>query len=108
MVNVSGLLRIERRLEIPYINPQCRNILKKRTDGFLLNNPGTLNFVITRICHNYIRDMGLKYITLNEVIGVLECAKQELYRQVAAKYEDQKKIEHGNISELDKEITSGS
>ena len=88
---------------MPYVNQQERNVLKKRIDGLMVVNPGTLNFAITRLCHNYIQDRKLCYNVLNEVIGVLECAKQELYRQVASPYEDKKKTENGNISELDKE-----
>jgi len=34
-------------------------------------------------------------------MGVLECAKLELYRMVAAKYEDKKRLENGAVSELD-------
>jgi len=89
---------------MPYINKQCRKSFKDWADGFTINNPGVLNFVITTMCHNYIKDIGLRYQTLNEVIGVLECVKQELYRQVVAPYEDIKKKDNGNISNLDKEI----
>ena len=52
--------------------------------------------------HRYIKEHKLCYATLNEVIGVLECAKLELYRMVAAPYEDEKRIMNGNISDLDK------
>jgi len=30
-------------------------------------------------------------------VGVLECAKMELYRRVAAPYEDKKKEENGDV-----------
>ena len=43
----------------------------------------------------------LCYTVLNEVIGMLECAKLELYRQVAVPYEDKKKRNNGAVSELD-------
>lgn len=64
-------------------------------------NAGELNFLITSIIHLYIKEKGLKYSSINEVIGVLECAKLELYRQIAAPYENKKKRENGAISELD-------
>jgi len=63
---------------------------------------GQLNFVLTKLCHDYIEVKGLNYTTLNEVIGVLECCKLELNRQIIAKYENKKKKENGPISELDK------
>jgi len=86
---------------MPYINQvRRRSIEKQETTP---NVPGTLNYAITKIIHNYIKDNGLCYNNLNEVIGVLECAKQEFYRAVAAPYEDIKRKENGSISELDKE-----
>jgi len=63
--------------------------------------PGELNYVITTLVHSYIRRNSLRYSTLNAVIGVLECAKLELYRMVAAPYENGKQMENGPISELD-------
>ena len=88
---------------MPYIAKESRCYLNLVIKNFTVNTPGILNYIITRICHVYIKNVGLKYSTLNEVIGVLECAKQELIRQVVNPYEDKKKAENGNISELDKE-----
>jgi hypothetical protein len=39
-----------------------------------------------------------------DIRGVLKCAELELYRQIAAPYEDIKKEQNGPVSELDKEI----
>jgi len=39
------------------------------------------------------------YADYNEVIGVLECVKQELYRKVISKYEDKKEKENGTVWE---------
>jgi len=84
--------------------PYIKSIID-RTDLVLGNrnpkNPGELNFVLTAIIHNYIKEEGLKYTTLNEAMGVLECAKLELYRMVVSEYEDKKRLENGAISELD-------
>ena len=63
---------------------------------------GELNHCITYLIHNYIDMKGLRYVNINEAIGVLECAKLELYRQVVAPYEDIKKKENGAISILDR------
>jgi len=40
--------------------------------------------------------------TLNSVVGILECAKQEFIRKVVNPYENKKIIENGCISDLDK------
>lgn len=59
--------------------------------------PGELNYVITLRVDEYLRGKGVSYTSLNEVIGVLECAKLELYRRIAAPYEDQKKHDNGDV-----------
>lgn len=62
---------------------------------------GELNYCISRRIHTYLENVGLCYKNINGIIGVLECAKLELYRQIAAPYEDIKKKENGSVSELD-------
>lgn len=58
---------------------------------------GELNFKITTVVNQYLVDKGKNYQNLNEVIGVLECAKLELYRRIVAPYETQKVIENGDV-----------
>jgi hypothetical protein len=60
-------------------------------------NAGELNFVISTFIANYIRAKGLKYATLNEMIGALECAKMELNRVIIGPYEDIKIAENGGV-----------
>jgi len=92
---------------MPYITQYERDDFDRGIDhiGFDLT-PGQLNYVITRIIHNNIKCPGVSYAAINETIGVLECAKLELYRMVAAPYEDKKKDENGPISNLDSEDKS--
>ena len=58
---------------------------------------GELNYAITMLCNDFIRDQGKRYDSINAVIGVLECAKLEFYRRLAAPYEDQKIEENGDV-----------
>jgi len=60
-------------------------------------NAGELNFSITAECLDYIKRRGIRYATINEVIGVLECVKQEFYRRLAAPYENLKMGENGDV-----------
>lgn len=61
-------------------------------------NTGELNYKITKLINDYItRQGGVKYQLINDVVGVLECAKLELYRRIAAPYEDKKKQENGEV-----------
>ncbi|MBW1727610.1 MAG: hypothetical protein JRJ62_08510 [Deltaproteobacteria bacterium] len=86
---------------MPYINRNARKMFDDAPKSVTPNVPGVLNYEITKIIHNYIEYQGLRYQVFNEVIGVLECAKLELYRMVVASYEDIKREENGPISELD-------
>lgn len=58
--------------------------------------PGTLNYIITKIL---IEALGKtpNYKRYNEIIGVLECCKLELYRRRVSKYEDKKIKENGDV-----------
>ena len=80
---------------MPYIKPQLRADLVSR--DHLPNDVGTLNFTLTHEIKQFIERRGLSYATINEVIGVLECAKLELYRRIAAPYETQKALENGDV-----------
>lgn len=49
---------------------------------------GDLNYVFTAILHHYINKKGLRYATLNEVHGMLDCCNKELYRKITGPYEN--------------------
>jgi len=84
---------------MPYIEQNIReDIDKQHSQPHVC---GSLNYQITKIIHDYILYKGLCYGAINEAVGALECAKLELYRMVAAPYEDKKIKENGSVSELD-------
>jgi hypothetical protein len=78
---------------VPYITQDRRTALV--WDDKL--SIGDVNFLITNQLQEYLEQEGLSYKTLNEIIGVLECAKQEFYRRVVVPYEDKKKEENGDV-----------
>jgi hypothetical protein len=67
-----------------------------------VNSDGDLNYLITSIIDAYLRHRGLKYDSINSAIGVLECAKLELYRRIAGPYEDKKIVENGDVYTVQK------
>jgi hypothetical protein len=88
---------------MPYISQELRKDVDDRIDA--LNNivqyydeeviDGVMNYIITRLMRaNY--NLG-HYWQYNSAIGVLECAKLELYRRVIGPYEDIKIIENGDV-----------
>lgn len=83
---------------MPYIPQKDRgdidfalNLLLQRPDYSV----GELNYIITKLLHSQLNPMS--YTKLNNLTGVLECVKLELYRRKAASYEDQKILENGDI-----------
>lgn len=86
---------------MPYIKQEDRERLK----GYLHTNnpapgtPGELNYLVTQLVNIYIHQSdSLNYSAINDCIGALECAKLELYRRVAAPYEDRKIGENGDVN----------
>lgn len=83
-------------IDMLYINEQAR--LEIDCCGMNCMNTGELNYKITKLINDYItRHGGINYQRINDAIGVLECAKLELYRRVAAPYEDVKMRENGDV-----------
>jgi hypothetical protein len=81
---------------MPYIKSAERPFLTPKTVYSPLD-PGSLNFAITQLVLSYIADRGTRYATLNEAVGVLECAKLEFYRRAVAAYEDEKCKLNGDV-----------
>lgn len=79
---------------MPYIKREDRVDIMY---GTFPANAGQLNYKITQEVWEYVRDHGKSYTTYNDVIGVLECAKLELYRRMIGPYEDRKCQENGDV-----------
>lgn len=94
---------------MPYITQKDRDKIIDRCDEFgdgeiytniqidNIDTAGELNYAITEMMINYLNRKGISYTNMNEVIGVLECAKLELYRRMTAPYEDTKIEENGDV-----------
>jgi len=82
---------------MPYIEILDRVELDAVLNCFTTFNVGELNYIITKLCRKYIEENGEKYKHYNDLVGVLECAKLELYRRKISSYEDLKVIENGDV-----------
>ena len=88
---------------MPYIPNEDRTgfeyIIQTLTAALTTDEPfaGRLNYVISSVLANMIKEKGMSYGLINEFIGALECAKLEAYRRVAAPYEDMKVSENGDV-----------
>ena len=82
---------------MPYIKQEDR----LSTSVMIAESPGELNYLLTKVIQEYIDERGgVSYTIINEVVGVLECAKLELYRRIAAPYEDEKCEENGDVYDI--------
>ena len=79
---------------MPYIpKPDRERVLEEQA----ANSPGELNFLLTTTINEYLLQGTMNYQTLNEIMGVLECVKQEFYRRVVAPYEQEKMKTNGDV-----------
>jgi hypothetical protein len=89
---------------VPYVDGESRRRLDPPLEALssalaadgVHGGEGELNYAITRLL---VAALGPspRYRDYNAAIGVLECAKLELYRRAAAAYEDAKRGEHGDV-----------
>jgi len=91
---------------LPYIKQEKRDVLEAgiksvvdalrqlESDDAENNFEGNLNYLFTSIIN---RAYNVSYPSINDVVGVLECVKQEYYARVATPYEKQKAYENGDV-----------
>ena len=78
---------------MPYIKPEDRSRIDA---GEIPTSAGELNYAITLLCDAYLIDNKARgYAAINDVIGVLECCKLEMYQVQAVPYEQVKMKENG-------------
>ena len=84
---------------MPYITQEDRkkiliDVSFGSPEGF---TAGALNYVLTTIIMGYLKNRGKSYTTMNEIVGVLEQAKDEFQRRIIHPHEDQKRAENGDV-----------
>ena len=85
---------------MPYIKKDDRGVLDPFIEDLsrnMLAEPGQLNYVITKLLLKYLKACGLRYKSVNEIMGVLSCVTQEFYRRVVVPYENKKRDENGDV-----------
>jgi len=80
---------------MPYISAETKIAIDERGMK-AVRNAGDLNYLITtQLIRFWERDK--RYLTICIIIGTLVCAAFEFYRRVAAKYEDEKIKQNGDV-----------
>jgi hypothetical protein len=80
---------------MPYISQEERRRLALQEAQ--PDDAGSLNYMFTSIITQYLKYNGLRYQTINDIVGALEGAKLEFYRRIAVPYEDTKIKANGDV-----------
>lgn len=88
---------------MPYISKVHRKdwdkVIKEILETVYIDTePGILNYIITKILIEALGETP-NYKRYNEIIGVLECCKLELYRRKISEYENSKIELNGDVYE---------
>ena len=85
---------------MPYISEERQQAIDRSitTEGYVApQTAGELTYVLTRFADAWIAVEGLSYDAIAGAIAAFECSKLELYRRVAAPYEDSKMEANGDV-----------
>ena len=99
---------------MPYIKQERRKALDTEIDQLFLKVKytdwsneekntfdklkGEYNYIFYTLILKAIQEYGVNYSNLQDMIGTLECCKQELYRKEIIDYENIKEKENGPIN----------
>jgi len=67
-----------------------------------LKDAGSLNYAVHKLIAQYFSQNEQDYQSFNDVIGVLDCAKMEIYRRLIAEYEEKKILQNGDVEPYSK------
>ena len=90
---------------MPYISKESRQQYDYAINA-IVNNllqhdetiNGELNYIIYSIIKKYVETKGLKYKTMQDIIGTIECCKLEIYRKILGPYEEKAIEKNGDIN----------
>lgn len=82
---------------MPFLSPEARAIADRKLETKENLNEGELTYAVTKLLITNWKTGKGNYAALCQIIGALECAKQQFYVEVVAPYENKKKEENGDI-----------
>lgn len=90
----------EDRPPIDEVIDQAETALRVHDDDIA----GRLNYLISSLCARVLDRRGVNYNNINATIGVLQATQLEMYRRLAAPYEDKKKDLNGDVFVLGRDL----
>ena len=91
---------------MPYIKQEDRSqydVLVDALVGKLMANnsqaiKGHHNYVMFALAYKLAQQLGIRYATLQDIVGTFECCKGEFYRRIVGPYEDKAMERNGDVS----------
>jgi hypothetical protein len=77
---------------------EINSLVQKLCDSDDNAAKGELNYIISSILLRIVKLKGERYARYNDLVGVLECCKLEMYRRMIGPYEDTAIIKNGDIN----------
>lgn len=90
-------IKADERLQYDELVDELAARVSEFSDFTASSNAGQLNYIITTLLLKTYNGTLPNYTDYNEIIGILECAKMEMYRRQTAPYEDDKIEENGDV-----------
>ena len=90
---------------MPYIAKSQKEKIDKGLIALNLSefkDAGSLNYAVHKLIAQYFSQNEQDYQSFNDVIGVLDCAKMEIYRRLIAEYEEKKILQNGDVEPYSK------
>jgi len=79
---------------MPYLTQERKDVISTPEVS------GELNYMVTKLVIDYMRNNGISYQTCNDIVGALDNAKDEFRRRVQHPYENIKIKENGDVYNL--------
>jgi hypothetical protein len=80
---------------MPYIPVEQRAMFRPIAEA--PDKAGQLNYQITMLLLQYLKQHGLSYDTVNACGGALDYAGKEFYRRVVVPFEEEKRAQNGDV-----------
>lgn len=82
---------------MPYITAARKRELLKQANADSPKNAGELNFILTEVVLDYMREQGCCYATINDISGALTECLAEFRRRITGPYEAVKAHRNGDV-----------
>ena len=89
-------IKSEDRRKFDALVSELGEIVRREGEATPAGTAGNLNYIISTLLAA-VYGPSPRYHQHNEIIGLLECTKEEWYRRKTAPYEDEKILENGDV-----------